>query len=707
MRLRRLTRMGVSELAGRSRQEALKRLERAGWATRSSRRLEVSLDDWRAAVPARFFQGGASAAVPALVETRWPGARESIARAAKQRCSKRFDLLGYRDLSFGDPVDWQLDPVSGRRAPLVHWSRLDPLDGPAVGDSKVIWELNRHQWLVELGCAYRLSGDDRYAAAVVGSIGEWIEANPPGVGINWASSLEVALRLVSWCWAAVLLLDSKALSEDVFAALLSSIRQHALHVERYLSHYFSPNTHLTGEALGLFYASVLFPEMREASRWRRLGARILVEQIERQVLPGGVYFEQSTCYQRYTIEIYLHFLILARRNGVAVSDEVAEQVQSMLDFLLAIGRPDGSMPQIGDADGGWLLPLPARAPEDARGVFSVAAAFFGRADYAWAGGATPEVLWMLGPVGLDALDSLRSSPPAGPPSRVFADGGYVVMRSGWDAEGQHLILDAGPIGGPPSAGHGHADLLSLQCSAFGEPFIVDPGTYCYTADLGWRDHFRSTAAHSTVTVDGVDQAIPAGPFAWHSHPGARLCHWLSTEEVDFADAEHNAYCHLKDPVTHRRRVLFVKPQFWLVVDDLNGKGEHRIDLRFQFAPMEVTLEADLWARARGPRGHGLLVRPLATVPLKGEILEGCLDTPQGWVAPDYGQRHPAPLLVYSAVATLPLRIVTLLSPIRTSDDPIPTVALSDSPDGILIHVTVGQGRQSVTLTANGPVVRRG
>jgi hypothetical protein len=699
--------MSISELVGRSRQEALKRLERAGWATLSAPRLEMSLADWRAAAPARFFQGAASAATPSLIAARWPAAHTDVTRTADQTCKKRFDLLGYRDLSFGDPVDWRLDPVSGQRAPLVHWSRLDPLDATALGDSKVIWELNRHQWLVWLGCAYRHSGNERYAVTVAGFLGEWIGANPPGMGINWASSLEVALRLISWCWAAVLLLDSKTLTEDLFAVLLGSIRRHALHVERYLSHYFSPNTHLTGEALGLFYAGVLFPDMRGASRWRRLGVRILVEQIERQVLPDGVYFEQSTCYQRYTIEIYLHFLILAARNGVALSEGVAERVQRMLDFLLAVRRPDGSIPQIGDADGGWLLPLTRRAADDARGVFSVAAAFFGRADYAWAGGATPEVLWMLGPAWLDALDSLAPTPPAGPLSRHFADGGYVVMRSGWDAEAHQLILDAGPLGGPPSAGHGHADLLSLQCSAFGEPFIVDPGTYCYTTDQGWRDHFRGTAAHSTVAVDGAEQAIPSGPFAWRSRPGAPLLRWLSTEALDFADTEHDAYRHLKDPVTHRRRVLFVKPRFWLVVDDLDGSTEHRIDLRFQFAPMDVTLEADCGARARGPRGHGLLVRPLATVPLKGEILEGCLDPPQGWIAPHYGQRHPAPLLVYSAVATLPFRLVTLLWPISTSDDPMPAVVLSDSLDGVLIHLTVAQGRQSVALTANGPVVRLG
>ena len=337
------------------------------------------------------------------------------------------------------------------------------------------------------------------------------EANPPGIGINWASSIEVGVcASISWCWAAVLLLGSKAFSEDLFAVLLTSIRRHALHIERYLSQYFSPNTHLTGEALGLFYAGGSSRSCARPPAGASAARGSSSSEIERQVLRDGVYFEQSTCYQRYTIEIYLHFLILAARAGVEVPNKVAEQVQKMLDFLLAVCGPDGSMPQIGDADGGALLPLTARAPDDARGIFSVAAAFFGRADYAWAGGATPEVVWMLGPTGLDVLDSLSPTPPAGRLSRPFTDGGYVVMRSGWEARAHQLILDTGPIGCPASAGHGHADLLSLQCAAFGEPFIVDPGTYCYTSDRGWRNHFRNSAAHSTVMVMGWSKRHPQG-----------------------------------------------------------------------------------------------------------------------------------------------------------------------------------------------------
>ena len=672
MRVRRLLSMSIPELACRGRQEASKWLERVGLTGRSTgnpgEAAGMLVDRFETVGPARFFEGVVSDAVPGLLARRMPEACDQIVAAAETVCQRRFDLLGYRGLVFGDPVDWHLDPISGRRAPFTHWSRLDPLDPATVGDSKVVWELNRHQWLVRLGQAYRLTRDERYARTFAGHVREWTRANPPGIGINWASSLEVALRLIAWCWALFLFRGSPALAPEFVVGMLGGIRAHASYVEKYLSYYFAPNTHLTGEALGLFYAGVLFPELLGARRWRALGARILTDQLQRQVLPDGVYFEQSTCYQRYTVETYLHFLLLAGRNGVAVPPTMGERVQRMVDVFLAVRRPDGSVPSIGDADGGWLLPLATRAPDDFRGVFSTAAALFGRSDYTWAaGGVAPETVWLLGADGVKAYDGLRPAPPGTPASRLFADGGLVVMRSGWDESAHQLLFDVGPLGCPVSAGHGHADLLSIQCSAFGQPCLVDAGTYGYTPEPRWRDFFRGTTAHSTVVVDGLGQAVPAGPFKWDARPRARLHRWQSTEAFDYAEASHDAYSRLADPVIHRRRVLFVKPDYWVVVDDLDGRAEHAVELRFQFAPIEVTVGPDLWARARVPDGPGLFLRPFAAMSFKGEIHEGELAPIQGWVSPDYGQRRPAPVLTYAASTRLPVRIVTLLVP---TEDPL-------------------------------------
>ena len=618
----------------------------------------------------RFFPGPLAEGTAAALDRYAPGARARVLAAAETLLDGRFDLLGYRGLTFGDPLEWHLDPVSGRRAPLHHWTLLDPLDGDVIGDSKVIWELSRHQWLVRLGQAYRLTGDQRFARAFDRQVTAWIEANPQGLGINWASSLEVALRLISWCWALHLFQGSSALTPALQARVLGGLSAHATHVERYLSRYFSPNTHLTGEALGLFYAGSLFPSLPSAGRWQRRGQRILEEESARQIGPDGVYFEQSTCYQRYTAEIYLHYLILAERSGCAASPDVRERVAKLLDALIALIRPDHSLPAIGDADGGWLLPLDLRGPDDTRAIFSTAAVLFDRPDYAWAAGELEaETLWLLGSTAAERFDALRPIPPSGAASRALPTGGYAILRTGWQEDADQVILDAGPLGCPYSGGHGHADLLAVQCSFRGKPYVVDPGTFRYTTDQGWRSYFRSTAAHSTVMVDGIGQAVPRGPFAWQTRPRARLLRWECGEALDFAQAEHDAYRQLVSPVVHRRTAILVKSGYCVLVDDLEGGGEHRLDLRLQLAPLPVTVGPDGWVRVVPTDGCGLLVHAFSTAPFKVTVAEGELEPRQGWVSSGYGLKEPAPALVWSAVTALPIRVMTILLPALNVDDP--------------------------------------
>ncbi len=729
MRLERLSGMGFHELASRGRQEAAKWLDRLGatmvtdGGARRARLLDITgaiasrrpvdeleralgraFERFKVEAPGRFFDGAASDATEHLLDGFLPQTRPELLAAAEAIGRKRFDLLGYRGLFFGDPIDWRLDPVSGRRTRFAHWSRIDLFDSEAMGDPKVIWELNRHQWLVTLGQAYRLNGDERCAEMFASSVQEWMAANPVGWGINWASSLEVALRLISWCWALHLFRGSRALTPHLFEEMRAGIRGHAAHVERYLSHYTSPNTHLTGEALGLFYAGTQFPDLAEAERWKSTGERILVEQVTRQVLHDGVYFEQSTCYQRYTIEIYLHFLILASRCGRCVPETVPARIRKALDFLLAIALPGGTVPSVGDGDGGWLLPLHRRKPNDVRGLFSTAAALFGRHEYAWAaGGLAPETQWLLGPAGEAAFRAIAPAPPRASSHGLFGAGGYVVMRSGWEPRDHQIIFDVGPLGPPSATGHAHADLLSVQCAIFGEPCVVDPGTFRYAADPSWRDIFRGTAAHSTVTVDGVGQAMPAGPFAWHATPRARLRRFASDDSLGYADAEHGAYCCLPDPVVHRRRVLFLKPRFLVIVDDLEGKAVHRIDTRFQFAPLRAE-QRNGWVHATGPRGPGLLIRSFANVDLTTQIAEGSEVPAQGWVSPDYGQRRPAPLMTVTAEARLPLRIITLLVPTAGELGPPPEVSLLYRGDRRPAGLVLDGGRETLRFEEDGVVI---
>ena len=695
MRLARVLRMPPAEIAFRGRVEAWKWLDRCrppvpSFRARRPAGPDANGGDFAPGWRSRFFAGAAEEETAARVAREAPGDRGAVLAAAEAACRGRFDLLGYQDLDFGRPVDWHLDPLTGRRTPLVHWSRIRPLDADRAGDCKVVWELNRHQWMLALGQAYRVTGEERFASAFAAYAWEWLAANPRGRGINWTSSLELAFRVMSWCWCLALFRGAPQLSPALFRALRASLASQAAHVAAFPSSYFSPNTHLTGEALGLFYAGLLFPELPAAARWRDMGRRILVEEIGRQVLDDGVYFEQSTAYQCYTAEIYLHFLVLAARNGVAVPPHVAARVQSLLDFLLHVRRPDGSLPAIGDADGGRLLPLLPRRPDDTRGLFAVAAAVFARADYAWAaGGNAPEVRWLLGAEGVAAFAALSPRPPQGPASRAFPAGGYVVLRSGWDAAAHQLIFDAGPLGCPLSGAHGHADLLGIEASAFGQPFLVDPGTYTYTPGAA-RDHFRSALAHNTLTIDGASPARPAGPFSWKERPRARLGRWDLGGRDESACGEHDAYARPGRALRHRRRVVFGKRRFWVMVDDVQGAGPRRVELRFQFAPLSVSIEPSGWVRARSTAGRCLWLRALAAVPLAVEAHEGA--PAQGWVSPHYGQRRPAPAIVCSARAPLPLRLVTVLLPLPSADLAPPDVALLAGADGVPCGVVFGEDR---------------
>jgi hypothetical protein len=317
----------------------------------------------------------------AVFKSRWPNTAQRLIEKADRICEGRFDLLGFRDLSFGHPIDWHFEPVSGKRIPLQHWSKLDYLDAGVAGDKKIIWELNRHQYFMTLGQAYVLTGDERYARVFATHLDSWMDANPPKLGINWASSLEVAFRSMSWLWGFYFFKSSPSLSAETFNRVWKFLYLSARHLESYLSTYFSPNTHLTGEALGLLYLGTLLPDFKEAKRWQELGRRILIEQLPIHVRRDGVYFEQSSYYHRYTTDFYIHFLLLSRANRVALPSTVEETLIRLLDHLMYITRPDGTTPLFGDDDGGRLAMLDDRPANDFRGTLATGAVLLDRGDY--------------------------------------------------------------------------------------------------------------------------------------------------------------------------------------------------------------------------------------------------------------------------------------------------------------------------------------
>ncbi len=606
------------------------------------------------------------ASVVELMHRRFPDQARSIIERADRARAGRFDLLGYKDLSFGSPVDWRLEPVSGKRTPLDHWSRIDYLSPAAAGDKKITWELNRHAHFVTFGQAYWLTGDERYAASFVAQAGAWMDDNPPNQGINWASSLELSFRVMAWLWALHFMAGSRALTNEFAARLFKYLIAQGRHIESYLSHYFSPNTHLTGEALGLFYLGVALPELQKASGWRKTGLRILVEQLPIHIRADGGYFEQSSYYQRYTADFYIHTLLLARANDWLLPSRTDARLVAALDYLMWIMRPDGSTPFIGDDDGGRLMALAGRAANDFRDTLATGAAVFGRGDWkSVAGDSAAEMAWLLGPAGVSRYDQIEPVPPVAF-SRTFTDSGYFVMRDHWGEQSSFALIDCGPHG-THNCGHAHADALSFEFAAGGVSWLVDPGTYTYTGDTNARDEFRSTSAHNTVEVDGQSQSITAGPFSWKHIARAHPSEFISEESFDYFEGSHDGYKRLTDPVTHTRAMLMVKPDggpsrelpaYLVIHDSFAARGHHSYSAAFHFAPDREVRSSGLTITARAG-SSALEIEALAAIDPRVRIDEG-------WVSEAYGHRKKAEVARVEIEGEGNQELITLLIP--SSDD---------------------------------------
>jgi hypothetical protein len=643
-RLRSCLRTGkYDELVGRGRQALAKRTDRA---------LSLLGYDFakhacalQSSSPGNFvFKPESIDSILTLLRQRLPGRAEQIIQEAEEIRHHRFRLLGYPAVDYGHSIDWHLDSIHGKRAPKRPFYRLHYLDFAECGDVKITWELNRHQQFVTLAKAYRLTNNRRYVDELFRQKRHWQSENPYPIGINWASSLEVAFRTLSWIWALALLSGSPNVP-DVRREWLPSLALHGRHIERYLSTYFSPNTHLLGEAVALFFLGVLFPEMVAAERWKRLGWGILLQQSQRQVRSDGFHFEQSTYYHVYALDFFLHAAVLASVNSIPVPQDFRDTIRKMLDALFLLSRL-GPPPQLGDDDGGRLFDPRRNHSEHMLDPLSTGAILFKRGDFKHlVPDLAEETLWLLGEEGVRQWDALTETEISNQ-SAALLDAGYYLLAT----PTTQLIADAGPLG-VCSGGHGHADALNICLHAHGRPLLIDPGTSEYVGAGADRPLFRGTGMHNTLQIDGTGQAEMASVFSWVRFPQARVEHWIQSPSCDLLVASHDGYHRLKQPVTHRRWIVSLKNGEYLIRDVLSGSGRHRIDLAWHLG-QDLRLEGERTFRVKGT--------PYSLSFLPAQRLGWTEELDSQMYSPAYGRKERMAVLRFHANVALPAEFAILL-----------------------------------------------
>lgn len=241
-------------------------------------------------------------------------------------------------------------------------------------------------------------------------------------------------------------------------------------------------------------------------------------------------------------------------------------------------------------------------------------------------------------------------------SKAFPQGGFYIMRYGE----LYMIIDCVSVDPKAPSGHRHNSRLSFELFAYSTPFVIDPGTYIYTADKEMRNLFRSTKYHNTVVVDGEEQNRfnEDDLFGMGLDATVRVNRWLVTEKYDFLDVEHNGYARLKKAVVHRRQIYFNKEKkYWVIKDVLTGEGgyKHKFDLYFHLALLELKRTSDLIVETNNKDGASIIIVPLETEGISMEI-------EKGWVSYSYGRKVEAPIVKYSKTGSVPTVFNNVLYP---------------------------------------------
>jgi uncharacterized heparinase superfamily protein len=584
--------------------------------------------------------------------------KQQIVAQANQWVKHQASFFALSDAVLGDRINWHRDYSSGLNGPKKYSAFINHRNSADVGDVKYTWELNRLQHLLPMALAARWTGIDAYDKEIDEQTRSWCDQNRFLIGLNWKSPLEAGLRLISWTFVSFVRDDWNR--KDGFPKeFLETIYQHQYFISKFYSKHSSANNHLIGEMTGLYVASVFWPYFRESDSWRSLARRKLIEEIVRQLENDGVGKERATEYQLFILE----FFILAGALGQAIGDDFPadywDRIGRMAVFLAAISDRNGNLPMFGDGDSGQVIAVAENTHQRVGSLLRICR--LNKQNDAQDESDVRSRLLLWGQKS-DEMP-LRPASELDGELEKFPQGGYYVLANNRGADDEVIVVfDAGPLGFAPLYAHGHADALSFWLSYGGQEFLIDPGTFTYYTREEWREYFRSTAAHNTVRVDGLDQSVPGGRFLWRRVAACRAEHVENNQEFINVRAFHDGYRRLPDPVIHRRELrLDKRTRSLLVTDLLECKASHDVEVFFHFSEQcQVRQMArDSFVAVNGNRS--LNVRLDAC--LQSALCRGSEKPISGWVSRKFGVKEPSFTLVGQTRITGSTQLVSEIVPL--------------------------------------------
>jgi len=533
--------------------------------------------------------------------------------------------FAHKFVKTGFPPDWHKDPISGKKLNAKkHWSEISD-DGDV--DIKFIWEASRFSMVYPLIRAYAATRDEKFAEAFWILIESWTESNPPNTGPNWMDGQEAALRLMAWTFGYYQFLNSPSATPQRMAQFTTMVAAHAERIYKNIDYaIFTRSNHTVSEGFGLWLTGIFFPELKDAGKYLKLGRELLEHEAAAQIFPDGGYSMYSLNYHRFILHLYLCMIRLGDLNKSPVSSLIRDRISASITFLSELIDPaTGVMPVYGSNDGALVLPLNNCDFTDYRPLLQLGTYVTQKRFLFEPGPWDEDIFWLCSPLSLpgrgvgERVNQVQSS---------FPHGGIYLLHN----TNSKAIIRCTDLHNRPS----HADQLHVDLWWRGVNIACDAGTYLYSGEGIWRNGLAHTSVHNTVTVDRQDQMKLLTRFTWTNwSKGHVLQH-----NTNVWQGEHNGYKRLADPVSHKRTVLSLGEDRWLVLDHLTGRRKHHYALHWLLNDSPYEQEKNSILLSFGASKYkvqvGLLEGKSAF-----SVVRGDPKSTRGWRSRYYGDKEPA------------------------------------------------------------------
>lgn len=477
------------------------------------------------------------------------------------------DLLCKNTFIFNHKWDMEVCKIPYTFSEEIIWNKI-PFEDP-----EWTFMLNRHKFWVYLAKAYALTSEEKYFDTFISQVNSWIDTVDvfKDEYFNCSRTIEIGIRCLNWIKAIKIFKNSSCNLNFIENKMIESLLYQCELLIKTYDDFRTLSNWGVMQNCGLISLALNYQEQHSIlSQYLTIALERLEYQCKIQILPDGVHWEQSPMYHNEVLNCLLDIAFDFEKLNLDTPSFILSSIRKLAYSNAYMKKPNHNQPMQGDSDETDLRDIITRS---AYILKDQNLKYFGYnfVDF--------ESIWDIGDSNISKYEDLPTKKPNFT-SIALKESGNFYLRDSFEDNSNYLWFRCGALG----SGHGHGEHLHFDLVSNGEDFISDPGRFTYVEGNKDREFLKSCFAHNTTIVDN----LPFSKFngAWGIVESALTLntHHSFNTTFDFVEGGHLGYVSLESPVVTNRKILYLKNDLWIIIDEFLTEGAHEYSQIFNFYP---------------------------------------------------------------------------------------------------------------------------